>query len=60
MYTTLQAKDEYKFDFEVKANKESKRKLKDESGQKINEAVFSWFVAQRTKSVFLVKMQGPL
>ena len=60
MYSILQGKDEYKFDFEVNANKGIQRKLKDESGQKIDEAAFSWFVAQRAKSVFIVKMQGPL
>ena len=60
MYSILQGKDEYKFDFEVNANKGIQRKLKDESGQKIDEAAFSWFAAQRAKSVFIVKMQRPL
>ena len=47
VYNILQRKDEYKSDFQMNANKGVKRKLQDESGQKIDEEVFSWFVKQR-------------
>jgi hypothetical protein len=53
----LQRKDEYKLDFQSNANKGVKRKLQDEPGQKIDEAVFSWFVAQRAKNI---PISGPL
>ena len=41
----------------MNANKGVKRKLQDDSGQKNDEAVFSWFVAQRAKSI---PLSGPL
>ena len=44
VYNILQRKDEYKLDFQSKANKGVKRKLQDETDRKIDETVFSWFV----------------
>lgn len=57
VYNILQRKDEYRSDFEMNANKGAKRKLHDESGQKIDEAAFSWFVKQRSKNI---PVSGPL
>ncbi len=57
VYNILQRKNEYKLDFQSNGNKGVKRKLQDETGQKIDEAVFSWFVAQRAKNI---PMSGPL
>ena len=57
VYNILQRKEEYKCDFQTNANKGVKRKLQDESGQKIDEEVFSWFVKQRSKNI---PVSGPL
>ncbi len=57
VYNIIQRKEKYKSDFQTNANKGVKRKVKDESGQKIDETVFSWFVAQRAKNILL---SGPL
>ena len=57
VYNILQRKDEYRSDFLMNANKGVKRKLQDESGQKIDEEVFSWFVKQRSKNI---PVSGPL
>ena len=57
VYNILQRKDEYKSDYQTNANKGVKRKLHDESGQKIDETVFPWFVVQRAKNILL---SGPL
>jgi transposase len=57
VYNILQRKDEYKCDFQLNANKGVKRKLQDETGQKIDEEVFSWFVKQRSKNI---PISGPL
>jgi hypothetical protein len=51
VFNILQRKDEYQSDFQMNANKGVKRKLQDESGQKIDEEVFSWFVKQRSKNI---------
>ena len=51
VYNIIQRKDEYKSDFQMSANKGVKRKLQDELSQKIDETVFSWFVAQRVKNI---------
>ena len=56
-YNILQRKEEYESDFQVNGNKGVKRKLQDESGLKIDEAVFSWFVKQRSKNI---PISGPL
>ncbi len=57
VFNILQRKDEYKSDFQTNTNKGVKRKLQDESGQKIDETVLSWFVAQRAKNI---PLSGPL
>lgn len=57
VYNILQRKEQYKTDFQTNANKGIKRKLQDESGQKIDEEVFSWFVKQRSKNI---PISGPL
>ena len=57
VFNILQRKDEYQSDFQMNANKGVKRKLQDESGQKIDEEVFSWFVKQRSKNI---PVSGPL
>jgi len=57
VYNILQRKEEYKSDFQMNANKGVKRKLQDETGQKIDEEVFSWFVKQRSKNI---PVSGPL
>ncbi len=51
VYNILQRKDGYKHDFQSNANKSVKRKLQDDSSYKIDETVFSWFVAQRAKNI---------
>jgi hypothetical protein len=57
VYNILRRKGEYKSDFQTNTNKGVKHKLQDESGQKIDETVFSWFVAQRAKNI---PLSGPL
>lgn len=57
VYNILQRKEQYKTDFQTNANKGIKRKLQDESEQKIDEEVFSWFVKQRSKNI---PISGPL
>ena len=47
----LKRKQEYLDDYESNQNKKFKRKLKDELGQTINDAVYEWFVAQRSKKI---------
>ncbi len=49
----LQRKDEYEKDFAANTNRESKRKLRNDSGQKLDIAVFAWFNAQRAKNISL-------
>jgi transposase len=39
VYNILQRKDEYKYDFQMNANKGIKHKLQDDSGHKIDETV---------------------
>ena len=45
----LKRKYGYLADYESNQNNRFKRKLKDELGQTINDAVYDWFVAQRSK-----------
>lgn len=53
----LKRKIEYTNDYESNRNKRIKRKLKDDSGQEINDNVYEWFVAQRSKHI---PISGPL
>ena len=53
----LKRKQEYLEDYESNQNKKFKRKLKDELGQTINDAVYQWFVAQRSKKI---PVSGPI
>jgi hypothetical protein len=57
VYYILQRKEEYKCDFQTNSNKGVKRKLQDDSGRQIDEAVFSWFIQQRAKNI---PLSGPL
>ena len=53
----LKRKNEYLYDYESNQNKKFKRKLKDDLGQTINDAVYEWFVAQRSKKI---PVSGPI
>lgn len=53
----LKRKHEYIDDYESNKNKKVKRKFKDDSGQEINEQVYDWFVAQRSKNIAI---SGPV
>ena len=53
----LKRKHEYIDDYESNKNKKVKRKLKDDTGQQINDQVYEWFVAQRSKNIAI---SGPL
>ena len=53
----LKRKHEYLDDYESNQNKKFKRKLKDELGQTINNAVYEWFVAQRSRKI---PVSGPI
>lgn len=57
VYNILQRQEEYKCDFQTNSNKGVKRKLQDDSGRKIDEAVFSWFTQQRSKNI---PLSGPI
>jgi hypothetical protein len=59
VYNILQRKEEYKCDFQTNSNKGVKRKLQDDSGRKIDKAVFSWFVRQiKNKLSYKEKLRG--
>jgi predicted DNA-binding protein YlxM (UPF0122 family) len=53
----LKRKNEYINDYETNQNKKMKRKLKDDFSQTINDTVYEWFVAQRTKNI---PLSGPI
>ena len=53
----LKRKNEYINDFETNQSKKIKRKLKDDFSQTINNTVYEWFVAQRSKNI---SISGPI
>lgn len=53
----LRRREEFVADYSSNCNKGAKRKLKDESGQKIDEVVFEWFTQQRAKQI---PISGPI
>ncbi|CAF4555308.1 unnamed protein product, partial [Rotaria sp. Silwood2] len=53
----LKRKNEYTHDYETNCNKKLKRKLKDDTSQVLNDTVYEWFVAQRSKRI---PVSGPI
>ena len=53
----LNRREEYQHDYLTNSNKDSKRKLKDETGKHVDEVLFEWFTAQRAKHI---PISGPL
>ncbi|CAF2638441.1 unnamed protein product [Rotaria sp. Silwood2] len=53
----LKRKNEYVNDYECNHNKKLKRKMKNDLSQKINDNVYDWFVAQRSKRI---PISGPV
>ena len=53
----LNRRGEYQHDYLTNSNKDSKRKLKDETGKHVDEVLFEWFTAQRAKHI---PISGPL
>ncbi len=53
----LKRKNEYLNDYETNQNKKMKRKMKDNFSQKIEDTVYEWFVAQRSKNI---PISGPV
>src|SRR4051812_19648113 len=53
----LKRKHEYVNDYECNHNKKLKRKMKNNIGQTINDNVYEWFVAQRSKRI---PISGPV
>jgi transposase len=47
----LKRKDEYLSDYETNRNKDTKRKLKDDTSLRIDEITFEWFSSQRAKNI---------
>ncbi len=53
----MKRRDEYLSDYEDNQNKETKRKIKDNVTQQIDQAVYEWFCSQRAKNI---PISGPL
>ena len=53
----LKRKYEYTDDYHANQNKKAKRKVKGDFSQRINEDVYEWFVAQRSKNI---PISGPI
>jgi hypothetical protein len=53
----LTRRAEYQHDYKTNSNKDSERKLRDESGKHIDQIDFEWFTAQRAKHI---PISGPL
>lgn len=54
---TVKRQDEYVLDYGNNQNKKTKRKIKDNVTQQIDEAVYEWFCSQRSKNI---PLSGPL
>jgi hypothetical protein len=57
VFNILKRKQEYLADYESNQCSETKRKIKDEMGKKIDDETYSWFVAQRAKNL---PISGPI
>ena len=53
----IKRRDEYFSDYENNQNKETKRKLKNNAAQQIDEAVYEWFCKRRSKNI---PISGPI
>lgn len=57
VFNILKRKQEYLADYESNQYSETKRKIKDDLGKKIDDETYSWFVAQRAKNL---PISGPI
>ena len=53
----LKRKEEYLTDYETNQSKDAKRKMKNDTGSRIDELTFEWFSSQRAKNI---PISGPI